>query len=525
MPVTAGHPFNEATADIALCSDDDVVFKLHRVILILASDFFKDMLSLPQPSTGDLGSSKDDYYDGLLLIKVSEQSDVLERLFRLCYPVDDPPLETIDVVRATLEAAMKYQMAEAVKITKRRLLALARHEPLRVYAVACCFSLEEEASAAAKEVFKQKAQDGYVRELEDISIGAYHRLLSYCDRRGRVRDQFKFTVHRTGGRGPVPSVTSTPTMDAITLDAADRDLEPRVALPPFNDMEAKVTLVTSDDVEYRVFLRILQLSSPVLFATAKDLMAADRTTVHVAEPSRIMDILLRLCYPIPEPEIGDLHDISVALVAAEKYEMQRASQVLRNALALRKDSTTDDPVVLYAIASRFDMRDIAVAAARRTLHTEVMRSSVSDLDDIGVSGACLYRLLEYQRRCKASIRSIFDGSLSWIYSDMLAQLQNLCSMSSYHGPMPCWYDEYMSRIGEMGWPRREGVQGEPLLLSVLDAAERASLASTGYPCGSCFARHGVFLLISFSKCVADTIDSLERKVNPVTLCCHRHPEF
>ena len=178
MPVTAGHPFNEATADIALCSDDDVVFKLHKVILILASDFFKDMLSLPQPSTGDLGSSEDDYYDGLLLIKVSEQSDVLERLFRLCYPVDDPPLETIDVVRATLEAAMKYQMAEAVKITKRRLLALARHEPLRVYAVACCFGLEEEASAAAKEVFKQKAQEGYVGGSRTYPlariIGFYH---------------------------------------------------------------------------------------------------------------------------------------------------------------------------------------------------------------------------------------------------------------------------------------------------------------------------------------------------------------
>ncbi|RPD58999.1 hypothetical protein L226DRAFT_489116 [Lentinus tigrinus ALCF2SS1-7] len=509
----AGHPFNQDTADIALCSSDDIVFKLHKVILCLASDFFKDMLSLPQPSSVESGSSQDaNDFDGLPVVHVSEHSKVLDRIFRLCYPVDDPPLETIEEVRSTLEAAMKYQMAEAVKITKRRLLGLARDDPLRVYAVACCFSLEEEASAAAQEVLKQKAQEGYVEELEEISIGAYHRLLSYCQRRGRVRDQFMFTVHRSGVRGPAPSVTSTPTLNAIALDTTDKALEPRVALHPFDDPEAEITLVTSDGVEYRVHKKILQLSSPVLYATAKGLLASDRTTISVAEPSRIMDILLRLCYPVLEPEVGDLHDISVALAAAEKYNMQRASQVLRNAMASRRDSTSDDPVVLYAIACRFGMRDIAVAAARRTLHTEIMQSSVSELDSIGVSGGCLFRLLEYQRRCKAAIRSIFNGTHGWIDSDMLAQLQQCCSMANFNplSRMPCWYDEYMSRIGEEGWPRSEMVQDELLLLSVVESAERAQRAN--YPCVTCFDRRGTFLLISFSRCVADTIDSLERKV-------------
>ncbi|TFK80325.1 hypothetical protein K466DRAFT_591917 [Polyporus arcularius HHB13444] len=320
MPRPAGPPFDGNTADIVICSSDDVAFKLHRVILCIASEFFKDMLSLPQPSTDETGSSADLLeFDGLPSVRVSEQSDVLERLFRLCYPVDDPPLQTMGEVRSTLEAAMKYQMAEAIKITKRRLLALARNDPLRVYAVACCFNLEEEASAAAKEVLKQKAHEDYVDELEDISIGAYHRLLSYCERRGRVRDQYKFTIHRTSGRGT--SVTSTPTLDAVALDTPDAPLEPRAALHPFNDSEAEITLVTADGVEFRVFKKILQLSSPVLYSTAKELLASDRTTVHVAEPSRILDILLRLCYPVLEPDIEDLHDISITVAGETRRRL------------------------------------------------------------------------------------------------------------------------------------------------------------------------------------------------------------
>ncbi|KAI0694548.1 hypothetical protein C8T65DRAFT_744306 [Cerioporus squamosus] len=362
MPRPAGPPFNESTADIAICSSDDVAFKLHRVILCIASEFFKDMLSLPQPSSGEPGCSGElGGFEGHPLVHVSEQSVVLERLFRLCYPVDDPPLQTIGEVRSTLEAAMKYQMAEAIKITK-----------------------------------------------------------------------------------------------------------------PF---------------------------IPVLYTTAKELLASDRTAVHVAEPSRILDILLRLCYPVREPDIEDLHDISIALAAAEKYEMQRASQVLRAALASRREISTDDPVVLYAMACRFDMRDLA-------------------LDAIGVSGGCFYRLLEYQRRCKSAIRSIFNGT-DWIESDVLAQLQDCCSLQAFHATRnPCWYDEYMSRISDEGWPKGETVQDDLLLLSVLESAERVHRANYN-PCSTCFNRRGTFLLISFSKCVADTIESLEKKV---TLQWITHPQ-
>ncbi|KAI0730801.1 hypothetical protein C8Q76DRAFT_339573 [Earliella scabrosa] len=506
MSSIASPPFNDSTADITICSSDGVVFRLHRVILSLASDFFKDMLSLPQPAATSYHQGPHTTQPGgTPIIEVSESSDVLERLFRLCYPVDDPVLDTIGEVRSTLEAAMKYQMSEAIKITKRKLLALAAADPLRVYCVACRFSLEEEASAAAKEVFKQKAQDRYVEDLEETTIGAYHRLLSYCERRGRVRERFRFTVHRDGRDDP--PVTSTPSIGELTLELPELSVDPKIASHPFDMAEAEIGLVSSDGVEFRVFKHILQLSSPPLYDRANDLPASAPVTINVSEPSRILSILLQLSYPTLEPRLEDLHDISAALTAAEKYEMHRASQVLRAAMNMRKDVASEDPVTLYALACHFGMRELAVAAAKRTLRTELMRTSVSELDAVGVSAGCFYRLLEYHRRCRAAVRSIFETG-DWIEPDMLTQLRSCCRRAYSASPRtPCWYDMYMTRIAEEAWPRSKSVMKDQLLQNVLEATQ-----DPGYSCGYCMDVQGIFLLIRFSKYVAEKIESLEKNV-------------
>ncbi|KAI0255963.1 hypothetical protein BJV78DRAFT_1113987, partial [Lactifluus subvellereus] len=46
-------PFDDADADIILRSSDQVNFHVYKVILSVASPFFKDMFSLPQPVGAD----------------------------------------------------------------------------------------------------------------------------------------------------------------------------------------------------------------------------------------------------------------------------------------------------------------------------------------------------------------------------------------------------------------------------------------------------------------------------------------
>ncbi|TBU44068.1 hypothetical protein BD309DRAFT_990543 [Dichomitus squalens] len=505
MTSQADHPFNEPSADIIICSSDNVTFRLHTVILSLASDFFKDMFSLPQPgvpSTSEPGE--------LPVLNVSESSDVLERLFRLCYPVDHPTLGTIHEVRSTLEAALKYQMAVAIKIAKRRLRSLASADPLSVYAVACCFDLEAEAAAAAKEVLKQKLQTRYVPELEDLSIGAYHRLLSYCERGGRVNDRFRFTFHTSGGGRNRQTPMSTPSLTEASLEPVAPNVLPetRTAPHPFDSTEAEVTLVASDGMEFHVFKHILRLSSPVLTSKVSDIHPPSPLRVPLSEPSRILSLLLQLCYPVPEPRLSDLHDISAALIAAEKYEMQRACHVLRAALTAKKDDVSEDPVLLYAAACRSGMRELATAAAKRALRSDILKTPASELDSIGVTGGCLHRLIDHRDRCRAAVGSLFvNFSIDWISSDVYLQLQDSVRCG-YAGENPCWFEPYLLRLSGQPWPSAEFATNEDLLQTILETT-RDPISS--YPCSYCASVQGTFLLLKLSKCAAEAISVAEKK--------------
>lgn len=513
MSSEASPPFNEPTADIIVCSSDNVLFRLHRIILSLASDFFKDMLSIPQPGHHSPTTSADPSINGIPVIHVPEPSDVLDRLFRLCYPVDDPALGTTHELRSTLEAALKYQMTEAIKITKRRLRSLAARDPLKAYAIACRFELESEAEAAAKEVLRQSVQGVYFSELEEIPIGAYHRLLSYCDRKGRVSDRFRFTFHTSGGGRERPTSASTPSLNEAVLEPAVPDvlLEPQIAPYPFDSTEAEVTLVASDGIEFRVFASILRIASPVLFSKVSELQDSAPKRIPMSEPSRILSILLQICYPVSDPSLSDLHDIGSALISAEQYKMQHACHSLRAALFAKKDNISEDPVLLYAIACRFRMQGLALPAARRTLRTDIMKSPVSELDSLGVSGGCFYRLIDYHRRCRLAVESLLHNSpCDWKDLEASVQLEDACPHSYNLGLCkPCWYEPYMTRLSREHWPSSEFVANEDLLHNVLDSIRD----SNGYGCPYCVTTHGAFLFMKFSKCVAEAIRAEESKAS------------
>ena len=510
MPSEAGHPFSESTADIYLCSSDDVLFRLHKIILTLASDFFRDMLSLPQPPSLSYPASSNvsgpETVDGVPLLRVSEQSDVLDRLFRLCYPVDDPPLNSIHDVRTTLEAAMKYQMSEAAKITKRHLLALAATEPLRVYVLACRFGLEEEAAAAAEQVVRQKAQDQYVEDLEDIPIGAYHRLRLFCERRSRSRGVLKFTYaasHRNGQDLP-STAFNTPLVTTETLP--NEPTVPKAAPYPFDIPEAEVTVETSDGVEYRVLKAIIQLSSPILIARLSALQPSTPLRLSVPEHSRIFTILFQICYPTSQPRLTDIFDISEALVAATAYEMARPSQVLREALTAYKPSGPEDAFLLYAVACRFGMRELASTAAKHTLHAKIAVSSLPELDDLGIPGGTLFRLHEYHAQCRDAVQRVL-GTRDWIGADMLQQLQNCC-MQGYgrNGSMPCWFQPYMDGVCEdRRWPKPEDARREEGLRRLLE------------PRTACCTPHSAFVAMDLSRHLASRMEAAENAVSKAVL--------
>jgi hypothetical protein len=70
------------TSDINLIirSSDLVNFRVHKSVLATASPFFKDLLSLPQPSDSEI-------VDGLPVVQMSEDSELLNSLVSNLYPV------------------------------------------------------------------------------------------------------------------------------------------------------------------------------------------------------------------------------------------------------------------------------------------------------------------------------------------------------------------------------------------------------------------------------------------------------
>ena len=79
-PTSRPDTFDVPDASIIIRSSDLVNFRVHKPVLAMASPFFKDLLSLPQPSDGES-------IDGLPVVQLSEDSDVLSTLVSMLYPL------------------------------------------------------------------------------------------------------------------------------------------------------------------------------------------------------------------------------------------------------------------------------------------------------------------------------------------------------------------------------------------------------------------------------------------------------
>lgn len=72
--------FDVSDADLVIRSSDFVDFQVHKLVLSVASPFFKDLLSSFQPSDGET-------VDGLHVVQLSEDSELLNSLLSMLYPL------------------------------------------------------------------------------------------------------------------------------------------------------------------------------------------------------------------------------------------------------------------------------------------------------------------------------------------------------------------------------------------------------------------------------------------------------
>jgi BTB/POZ domain len=161
--------FDTGDADLVLKSSDDVDFRVHKLIIFLASA--NHLCHAPVESDNN----------ALPVIRLSENSVTLSILVSMCYPVADVDFEDISVVYEVLKVAMKFEMKKIIQILRVKLAYYTKRDPLRVYLTSIALGFKEEAIKASK-VFSLSSDDSanaYVREMEDVPAIAYHRLLKY----------------------------------------------------------------------------------------------------------------------------------------------------------------------------------------------------------------------------------------------------------------------------------------------------------------------------------------------------------
>ncbi|KAF7795058.1 hypothetical protein EIP86_006202 [Pleurotus ostreatoroseus] len=387
----ASSPFNKAGADVVLRACNKVDFYVYKAVLLLASDFFEDMFSLNQPPDDS------DTIDGRPVIEVSETSNTLDMLLRLCYPVDDPNISLAEL-DTVLSAAIKYEMREAIQILSRTLQTYVQEKPREAYAVACRHMLETEASMAAqrwKELVRATEGSGdfaltlpgvtFIPEMEDISALAYHNLLSYL---------------RTG-------TTPTHFCQATDTEPSSSCAYGNQVPAAFTREDADVVLQSSDNISFRAHKLILSMNgAESLLSSALNIGELDSMPVfHVDVAASALAYILRLCYPAgmtsSSPGPGSrTYDEAVRL--ATKYNMEAILRLIRHHM---KYAFRRDHLARYLISMRYGWNPEAQDAARRLadnplhdIHSEALTTTTA---------SAYQTLLEYHYRYQIAVMEAY----------------------------------------------------------------------------------------------------------------------
>ena len=137
------------------------------------------MFTLPQSQDH---AATDEVKDGLPVIVIAEDGETVEHLLQFCHPSCAPLLKDLRLIRIVLGAAIKYDMQGVVQRVRRMLTAspFIEKEPLRVFAIAAHFNLDDDAALAARHTLHYPFfPRNYVPELELIPAAALHYLQLY----------------------------------------------------------------------------------------------------------------------------------------------------------------------------------------------------------------------------------------------------------------------------------------------------------------------------------------------------------
>ncbi|KAJ7061336.1 hypothetical protein C8F01DRAFT_1057883 [Mycena amicta] len=177
QPTSASYSsmFSDPTGDIVLVSSDNVKFRLHKVVLGLASPIFRSMFSLPQ-SGGDVEEQE---------VQMSESGAALERMLSFWYPGTETTIDSDNLtgLSEVLELGLlKYDMQFLASMGKLQLQSYVVSDPLATFAVAARFGWKDLQLQAAKECLRLPLRTSVYKVPEEwrhVPGTTFHALIQY----------------------------------------------------------------------------------------------------------------------------------------------------------------------------------------------------------------------------------------------------------------------------------------------------------------------------------------------------------
>ncbi|THV06231.1 hypothetical protein K435DRAFT_744054 [Dendrothele bispora CBS 962.96] len=216
-----------------------------------------------------------------------------------------------------------------------------------------------------------------------------------------------------------------------------------------SDADAILTPDSCEDspVKFHVHRGILSIAS-VFF---KDLFSLPQNhsessgsqtpVIPMSEQASTIDTLLRLAYPIPDPHIKTLDDLIPVLEAANKYDFLEVTCSLRKTL-LSPRFLDVDPIRVFCIGCRYDLREEALIASRHTLRIDVLNYPLCD-DLKHISAHSYHRLINLHRRRSAAAQDLLK-----LPYDVKCPQCNGVGHCIYNAPK--WWYEFLKRAkGEL----------------------------------------------------------------------------
>ena len=174
-----GNIFNVPDGDIILraLGPPSHDFRVHKLVLSLASPVFKDMFSLPQPTPDNSTVAE------VEIVEVADPPDALDIILRLIYPFAPPSFDgSLNTLVECLIVADKYNIKAAKARLNQELGRSYVADSLRVYAIAYRFGFAKIVDSTSRIILSDIHLPG-IPELPDdfnfVPATTYHKLVRH----------------------------------------------------------------------------------------------------------------------------------------------------------------------------------------------------------------------------------------------------------------------------------------------------------------------------------------------------------